>query len=71
VDPNAADAPKTSRDDDDPDANHAPIVRGRKYPYKMMRLFQKGKDPASFPSREGVNEEVPPHRLSSFHIMRR
>jgi hypothetical protein len=60
VDPNAADAPKTSRDDDDRDAAHAPIVRGRKHPYKMMRLFQKGKDPASFLSREGVNEEVPP-----------
>jgi hypothetical protein len=26
----------------------------------MMRLFQKGEDPASFLSREGVNEEVPP-----------
>jgi hypothetical protein len=26
----------------------------------MMRLFQKGKDPASFLSREEVNEEVPP-----------
>jgi hypothetical protein len=60
VDPNAAYAPKTSTDDDDPDAAHAPIVRGRKDPYKMMRLFQKGKDPASFLSREGVNEEVPP-----------
>jgi hypothetical protein len=60
VDPNAAYAPKTSTDDDNPDAAHAPIVRGRKDPYKMMRLFQKGKDPASFLSREGVNEEVPP-----------
>jgi hypothetical protein len=30
----------------------------------MMRLFHKGKDPASFLSREEVNEEVPP--LSSF-----
>jgi hypothetical protein len=60
VDPNAAYAPKTSTDDDDPDASHAPIVRGRKDPYKMMRLFQKGKDPASFLSREGVNEKVPP-----------
>jgi hypothetical protein len=26
----------------------------------MMRLFQKGKDPASFLSRDGVNEEVSP-----------
>jgi hypothetical protein len=60
VDPNAAYAPKTSTDDDDPDVAHAPIVRGRKDPYKMMRLFQKGKDPASFLSREGVNEEVSP-----------
>jgi hypothetical protein len=57
--PNAAYAPKTYMDDDGPDA-HSPIVRGRKDPYKMMRLFQKGKDPASFLSREGVNEEVPP-----------
>ena len=61
VDPDAADAPKTSTDDDDPDAAHSPIVRGRKDPYKMMRLFQKGKDPASFLSRGGgVNEEVLP-----------
>jgi hypothetical protein len=60
VDPNTAYAPKTSTDDDDPDAAHSPIVRGRKDPYKMMRLFQKGKDPASFLSCEGVNEEVPP-----------
>jgi hypothetical protein len=60
VDPNAAYAPKTSTDDDDPDAAHAPILRGRKDPYKMMRLFQKGRDPASFLSREGVTEEVPP-----------
>jgi hypothetical protein len=60
VDPNAAYAPKTSKDDDDPDSAHSPIVRGRKDSYKMMCLFQKGKDPASFLSREGVNEEVPP-----------
>jgi hypothetical protein len=64
VDPDAADAPKTSTDDDDPDAAHAPIVLGRKDPHKMMRLFYKGNDPASFLSREEVNEEVPP--LSSF-----
>jgi hypothetical protein len=60
VDPNAAYAPKTSTNDDDPDSAHSPIVCGRKDPYKMLRLFQKGNDPASFLSREGVNEEVPP-----------
>jgi hypothetical protein len=60
VNPNAAYAPKISTDDDDPNAAHSPIVRGRKDPYKMMRLFQKGKDPASILSREAVNEEVPP-----------
>jgi hypothetical protein len=61
VDPNAAYAPKTSKDDDDPDSAHSPIVRGRKDPYKMMCLFQKGKDPASFLSHnEEVNDDVPP-----------
>jgi hypothetical protein len=61
VDPNAAYAPKTSKDDDDPDSAHSPIVRGRKDPYKMMCLFQKGKDPASFLSHnEEVNDNVPP-----------
>jgi hypothetical protein len=61
VDPNAAYAPKTSEDDDDPDSAHSLIVRGRKDPYKMMCLFQKGKDPASFlPHNEEVNDDVPP-----------
>jgi hypothetical protein len=61
VDPNADYAPKTSKDDDDPDSAHSPIVRGRKDPYKMMCLFQKGKDPASFLSNnEEVKDGVPP-----------
>jgi hypothetical protein len=64
VDPDAADVPKTSTEDDDPGAAHASVVRGRKDRLKIMRLFHKGKDPASFLSREEVNEEVPP--LSSF-----
>ena len=61
VDPNAAYAPKTSKDDDDPYSAHSPIVRGRKDPYKMKCLFQKGKDPASFLSNnEEVKDDVPP-----------
>jgi hypothetical protein len=61
VDPNAAYAPKTSKNDDDPYSAHSPIVRGRKDPYKMMCLFQKSKDPASFlSSDEEVKDDVPP-----------
>jgi hypothetical protein len=61
LNPNAAYAPKTSKDDDDPDSAHSPIVRGRKDPYKMMCLFQKGRDPASFLSNnEEVKDDVPP-----------
>jgi hypothetical protein len=61
LNPNAAYALKTSKDDDDPDSAHSPIVRGRKDPYKMMCLFQKGKDPASFLSNnEEVKDDVPP-----------
>jgi hypothetical protein len=61
VDPNAAYASKTCKNDDDPYSAHSPIVCGWKDPYKMMCLFQKGKDTASFLSNnEEVKDDVPP-----------